>query len=126
MAEEYVLESGQKIMEHSEDECFSGIPCVLHAPSAHPLASAPRLYNRRFSGIYRRCEHGLNHPDYDDFAGCFALHVCDGCCVPPVTYRPDANNDRAHACTWDYCPVVLYFDEDEHNKNCPLCGMERD
>lgn len=63
-------------------------PCVIHRPSEHHLRAWP-LHWRGDRGIFERiCEHGIGHPDPDQFAywrrtGQHSqdVHGCCGCCV---------------------------------------------
>lgn len=122
MSETYTLESGEKFEEHSADECWEGVPCSFHSPSDHPLKDAPRRLNRKNWGVFRDCEHGLSHPDYDDFFGIPILHVCDGCCQPEESDDISNFDGLVCACYNENCPIATYFPEGEDTDFCPLCG----
>jgi hypothetical protein len=78
---------------HSENLC-EGRGCVIHHPSDHHMKDWPT--NFRTGGAFdikgphmeRICEHGIGHPDPDDYAFLksqgedVGTHGCDGCCVP--------------------------------------------
>jgi len=86
------LHDGTVMQVHPERECLT--PCPIHAPSVHPLNTAPlnwRAANRLWERI---CRHGCGHPDPDDVAFkqatmmpkvfqmyAYAMHACDGCCT---------------------------------------------
>jgi hypothetical protein len=50
---------------HAPEACDP--PCPFHAPSAHPLARAPKAMFRLPFGwiVFRACEHLILHPDPD-------------------------------------------------------------
>lgn len=85
---EYTTGYGQVLhFVHPESQC-SGRPCVLHAPSDHPMTDLPTYWRSDRSIMERICEHGVGHPDPDDTAylaaldpnGMHGVHGCDGCC----------------------------------------------
>lgn len=58
--------------------------CTIHNRSNHPMRHLPQLW-RNDKGIMERvCEHGIGHPDPDEYMlavdDSFSLHGCDGCC----------------------------------------------
>ena len=71
---------------HPRAAC-AGEPCVVHNPTDHPLRSWPLLW-RGDRGIFERvCEHGVGHPDPDQFVywdrtgqPWQRVHGCCGCC----------------------------------------------
>lgn len=71
---------------HPMDDC-SHRNCVIHNPSDHTLRSWP-LHWRQDRYLFERvCEHGVGHPDPDQFEHWAesgqdeqAMHGCDGCC----------------------------------------------
>jgi len=71
---------------HDEKLC-KGRTCVIHNPSDHHMKDWPQIW-RNDRGIFeRQCEHGIGHPDPDQFdywrlsGNMFAgIHGCDGCC----------------------------------------------
>lgn len=78
---------------HPETACRTeGHPCVIHSPSDHHMQGW-RLLWRGDRGMFERtCEHGVGHPDPDDFGyherngrSHLGSHGCDGCCCPPET-----------------------------------------
>lgn len=77
---------------HDEIECM-GRTCIIHSPTNHHMRSWP-LHWRSDRGIFERiCEHGIGHPDPDQYDYWDAIgrteegvHGCDSCCVP-APYR---------------------------------------
>lgn len=90
---------------HGRDMCSNqDRACCIHAPSSHPLAVAPLVWDGLKYLMYRKCEHGHLHPDPDHLGyvearertGCHTVsissregnpfvtaqekHTCDGCC----------------------------------------------
>lgn len=88
----YELESGEILFNVHKPEKCAGRPCAIHGASEHPLAEKPRSW--KHGQIYRTCEHGVEHPDFDSLAylldrqgWLFAQHrCCEGkCCgIPEV------------------------------------------
>lgn len=77
---------------HDEAEC-AGRTCIIHSPTHHHMRAFP-LHWRADRDIFERiCEHGIGHPDPDQFAywdeiskhgdDGRGVHGCDGCCQPP-------------------------------------------
>lgn len=73
---------------HDPGKC-EGTPCVVHGPSDHHMREWPLHWRAdREPGLFERiCEHGIGHPDPDQFAywrendeDHMAWHHCDGCC----------------------------------------------
>jgi hypothetical protein len=61
--------------------------CVIHAPTAHSLSDWPILYRADRGIVERLCQHGVGHPDPDQWPYWQAtgrmfeqVHSCDGCC----------------------------------------------
>ena len=78
---------------HEDTEC-KGRTCIIHSPTDHHMRSFP-LHWRGDRGIFERiCEHGVGHPDPDQFAywdqvggdDGRGVHGCDGCCQPPPAW----------------------------------------
>lgn len=73
---------------HEIDGC-AGRVCILHSPTKHHMHTWP-LHWRDDRGIFERiCDHGVGHPDPDQFDYWDSLgddddsrgvHGCDGCC----------------------------------------------
>lgn len=71
---------------HPAEQC-AGRPCVVHAPTDHALRDWPLTW-RNDRGIFeRRCQHGVGHPDPDQFEfwcstgqEAQGVHGCCGCC----------------------------------------------
>lgn len=74
---------------HSDTEC-EGRRCIIHRQTHHHMAHWP-LHFRQDRFIWERvCEHGIGHPDPDQFDYWVstgrtgeAVHGCDGCCRSP-------------------------------------------
>lgn len=85
-----VLVGGERLNAHSASRCTP--PCVIHSPSAHHMADWPQRWRGDRGIMERLCEHGIGHPDPDDYAireGVDpGVHGCDGCCVSPPVERP--------------------------------------
>lgn len=72
---------------HERAECAKQTYCVVHRPSFHTMTSWP-LHWRDDRAIFERiCEHGVGHPDPDQFdywryigQQDLSVHGCDGCC----------------------------------------------
>lgn len=72
---------------HDESKC-AGEVCFVHSPTAHHMISLP-LHYRADRKIWERiCEHGVGHPDPDQFPfwektgrEYEAVHGCDSCCI---------------------------------------------
>lgn len=71
---------------HDERKC-AGETCVIHNPTEHHMREWPRVW-RNDRGIFERiCEHGIGHPDPDQFPRWEktdqmyeGIHGCDRCC----------------------------------------------
>lgn len=68
---------------HEELKC-RGDFCTLHNRSNHPMRSWSQNWRQDIQLMERICEHGVGHPDPDDFnlrAGFISgEHGCDMCC----------------------------------------------
>lgn len=85
---------------HEEIECM-GRTCIIHSPTDHHMRSWP-LHWRDDRKIFERiCEHGIGHPDPDQFDYWDSIggieegvHGCDSCCVPaPYEVRVQNGDD---------------------------------
>jgi hypothetical protein len=82
---------------HFRYEC-GDTPCVLHNPTDHSMRGFSLHWRDDRSIFERVCEHGIGHPDPDQFeywkeneksnrfveagwADAMMVHGCDGCCV---------------------------------------------
>jgi len=52
---------------HPMDNC-AGRPCVIHHPSDHHMREWPLDWDNDNKTFYRECQHGMGHPDPDQFA----------------------------------------------------------
>ena len=71
---------------HSPDECGKEF-CTVHNRSNHHMRSFPQYFRDDLGIMERTCEHGVGHPDPDEFMLSkdiyLATHGCDGCCRAP-------------------------------------------
>ena len=83
----YVLPDGSELVNvHSEGRC-AGTVCIIHNPTDHHMMDWP-LHWRSDRAIFERiCEHGVGHPDPDQFEFWTlydrmseGVHGCCGCC----------------------------------------------
>lgn len=77
--------STETLYTHQPDQCL-GERCTIHNRSNHHMRDF-RQYWRGDRGIMERiCEHGVGHPDPDDYSVYNGVddgvHGCDGCCEP--------------------------------------------
>ena len=90
------LHTGQILTTHGSSQC-AGEVCCIHNPSDHHMVTWPQHWRGDRRIMERLCQHGIGHPDPDDFnirtyrdSG---IHGCDGCCRPRST---NAVEDDAH------------------------------
>jgi len=77
--EEVVLENtNERLMAHSEDKC-EGETCCIHNRTDHCMRSFQQHWRSDRGIMERICEHGVGHPDPDDWMNTDTVH---GCCVP--------------------------------------------
>lgn len=91
--ENWTSGTGQRLWVHSEEDC---IPyCPIHTPSKHALASAPLHWRGDRRIMERICDHGVGHPDPDDYAVITyegaGVHGCDGCCRKETDVTQEAS-----------------------------------
>jgi hypothetical protein len=77
--------SDVRLYVHNEAQCFGEV-CTIHNRSSHHMRDF-RQHWRGDRGIMERtCEHGVGHPDPDDYriytGDDHGVHGCDGCCKP--------------------------------------------
>jgi hypothetical protein len=81
--ERWVSDTGQLLLVHNDGMCW-GPYCPIHEPSPHALVAASRHWRDDRGIMERICDHGIGHPDPDDwkiFQGVDSgTHGCDGCC----------------------------------------------
>ena len=92
------------LMVHPKKVCEGrDIPCCIHSPSTHHMATWPMNWRGDTGVMERTCPHGTGHPDPDHMAYVLSLtpahtcqrerclyphlewhgsHGCDGCCAP--------------------------------------------
>ena len=82
----WTINSHRIIGIHYRKAC-RGRRCVIHSPSTHHMSKWPMLYRNDRNIFERICEHGIGHPDPDQFqywrvmgTEFEAVHGCDGCC----------------------------------------------
>jgi len=85
--EEYTTGTGQNLKVHSKDSC-AGNHCPIHNPSDHHMVTWKTCWRGDRGIMERLCEHGIGHPDPDDFrirnGDDPGGHGCDGCCNPEL------------------------------------------
>lgn len=75
---------------HFEEDCRAR-PCVIHSPTDHVMSEWELIWRTDRAIFERVCEHGIGHPDPDQFAywvqafgqreaDAMAVHGCDMCC----------------------------------------------
>lgn len=71
---------------HAETQC-AGEVCVMHSPTEHHMATWPILWRVDRQIVERMCEHGVGHPDPDQWTYWQRthrmyeqVHGCCGCC----------------------------------------------
>lgn len=75
----------RQVWIHDIDSCRGR--CPFHSPSKHHMMWWPMELGDD-NKMRRLCPHGVHHPDpdvmsYSETAQAYAIHLCDGCCVPP-------------------------------------------
>jgi hypothetical protein len=91
---EMLIEGRVRLVNVHPPEKCAGRACVVHNPSDHHMREWP-LHWRDDRGIFERiCEHGVGHPDPDQFEYWDSLgqewqkvHGCCGCCLPACVER---------------------------------------
>jgi hypothetical protein len=87
------MHTGGPLLVHLPEAC-AGQWCCIHNPSAHRMMRAPLVWVQSLGMMWRRCEHGHDHPDPDDLdyhlrtlnvtlvEAATSAHIdrCDGCC----------------------------------------------
>jgi len=70
---------------HPEDQCLKEF-CTIHNRSKHHMRHLPQNWREDLGIMERICEHGVGHPDPDEFMLSKdiynSIHGCDGCCTP--------------------------------------------
>lgn len=77
---------------HTAIQC-QGQTCCIHNPSQHHMLTWSPSWDSIYKQMWRKCPHGLRHPDPDDLAyirehwgtaeaARSYAHPCDGCCQP--------------------------------------------
>lgn len=72
------------LFTHPEWAC-TGQVCCVHNPTDHVMKDFKQVWRPDRRIIERVCEHGVGHPDPDDFnirnMLTDSIHGCDGCCA---------------------------------------------
>jgi hypothetical protein len=77
--------SGEIIYTHPNFACKNQV-CTIHNRTTHKMRHLPQHWRVDRSLMERICEHGVGHPDPDEYkirgeSGKWELvHGCDGCC----------------------------------------------
>ena len=68
---------------HAPDKCMAQV-CCIHSRSDHHMRHMPQNWRGDRYQMERVCEHGIGHPDPDDYNLLTGIddgvHGCDGCC----------------------------------------------
>lgn len=88
--------SEQVIYAHKPDQC-EGRACTIHNRTDHHMRSWPQSFRFDKSVMERICEHGVGHPDPDEYpyhhhSDSIWIHGCDGCCSSKAIEYPDELN----------------------------------
>jgi hypothetical protein len=100
----YVDEDGmyqgeREILLHPESQCIGRkSPCCIHSPSPNHMNQWPMLHNARNRGMFRRCEHGVWHPDFDHLSH---IEMRSG--------YEKAEKEAAHDCCSYACCERIFF-----------------
>lgn len=89
----------QSLRVHPESECAGrGIPCCIHSPSDHHMASWPQNWRADTQVMERLCEHGVGHPDPDHMAYVRSLTPDHDCIDDLLMIHPEYRDSiRDHA-----------------------------
>jgi len=77
--------SGEIIYTHPNFACKNQ-NCTIHNRSMHSMRHYPQHWREDRSLMERICEHGVGHPDPDEYrlngpsSWAEHIHGCDGCC----------------------------------------------
>lgn len=81
------LEHSTFVMHCHEETRCRGDYCTLHNRSNHHMRFFRQQWRPDRGIIERVCNHGIGHPDPDEYRVRVGLddgvHGCDGCCAPP-------------------------------------------
>jgi hypothetical protein len=91
MSELHILIGGERLWTHNLKDCDGrALPCSIHSPSDHHMLGWPQHWRDDAMIMERICQHGIGHPDPDDYAyrksirpESTGIHGCDGCCIEP-------------------------------------------
>ena len=68
---------------HDEGTCYGPV-CSLHKRTKHHMRGWRQNWRQDRYMMERVCEHGVGHPDPDDYCILIGIdsgrHGCDGCC----------------------------------------------
>lgn len=81
---EWTDDFGQTLVGVHERGTCVGNACPIHNVSNHPLKGSKQRWRRDKGMMERICDHGVGHPDPDDYksrSSMWSTHGCDGCCT---------------------------------------------
>ena len=90
--ERWTTDQEYTFLTHSGGQCF-GQNCCIHNPSDTHMKDWPLNWRSDRGMMERICEHGVGHPDPDDYAyhksrnfngsgdDGYGVHGCDFCCM---------------------------------------------
>lgn len=83
-----------ELQVHPESQCKGrGIPCCIHSPSDHHMASWPQNWRGDTQVMERLCEHGTGHPDPDHMAYVRSLTPQHDCIDVLLDIHPEYRKD---------------------------------
>jgi hypothetical protein len=93
------IEGGRMLRTHPAGACLvEDAGCPIHRPSDHPLRDAPMTWSQPLRMLFRRCDHGVLHPDPDSlgFENTVAL-------LRTLNGEPALGFDEWHPCCTQRC-----------------------
>lgn len=88
MSETYMMVHGIPMSNVHSDTACEGRRCIVHRQTHHTMEGWPMIFRADRFLWERVCEHGVGHPDPDQFdyweltgRTYEAVHGCDGCCA---------------------------------------------
>lgn len=83
--------SNVEVIAHSPESCAGQRACPIHKRSVHPMRAMAQHWRGDRGIMERICEHGVGHPDPDQYefwvatkgiltADAEMVHGCCGCC----------------------------------------------
>jgi hypothetical protein len=86
----------ETLTAHSESVC-RGEVCCIHNRTDHCMRGFPQHWRSDRGIMERTCEHGVGHPDPDDWMNTDTIH---GCCMGPCCGPIPSSGTLADGTTW--------------------------